>query len=174
MAEEAQGQATDQPQQMFEIRRLYLKDASFESPNSPAVFTQSFQPESNVDLHSIHRKVQDKIYEVELNITLTVKSAEEVAYLVEVKYAGFFGAVGYSDEQMGHLLGSFCPATIYPFAREVISDLVVKGGFPQMVLAPINFDVLYQQQLQKQQQQNEATPTDEPATEAPAADSTKH
>ena len=102
---------------------------------------------------------------------MTVKSGKEVAYLVEVKYAGIFGAVGYSDEQMGHLLGSFCPNTLYPFAREVISDLAVKGGFPQMVLAPINFDALYQQQLQQKQQQNSAAPAEE---DTPAADATKH
>ncbi len=138
------------PQQLFEIQRIYLKDSSFESPSSPTVFTKPFNPESNVELHSNTNKLDDHLYEVELSITLTVKSDKEVAYLVEVKQAGVFLAKGYSDEQMGHMLGSYCPNLIYPFAREVISDLVVKGGFPQMLLAPINFDALYAQHMQEQ------------------------
>ena len=138
------------PQQLFEIQRIYLKDSSFESPVSPAVFIKPFNPDSNVELHSNTNKLGENLYEVELSITLTVKSDNEVAYLVEVKQAGVFSAKGYSDEQMGHMLGSYCPNLIYPFAREVISDLVVKGGFPQMLLAPINFDALYAQHLNEQ------------------------
>ena len=138
------------PQQLFEIQRIYLKDSSFESPSSPAVFVKQFNPESNVELHSNTNKLDENLFEVELSITLTVKSDDEVAYLVEVKQAGIFSAKGYSDEQMGHMLGSYCPNLIYPFAREVISDLVVKGGFPQMLLAPINFDALYAQHMQEQ------------------------
>lgn len=138
------------PQQLFEIQRIYLKDGSFESPSSPAVFTKPFNPDSNVELHSNTTKLGDDVFEVVLSITLTVKSDNEVAYLVEIKQAGLFSAKGYSEEQMGHMLGSYCPNLIYPFAREVVSDLVVKGGFPQMLLAPINFDALYAQHLQGQ------------------------
>ncbi len=139
-----------QEEQVFEIQRVYLKDASFESPAAPGVFTKAFQPESNVELNSHSKKLAEGIYEVELNITLTVKSEEEVAYLVEIKQAGVFTATGYPDEQLAHLLGSYCPNLVYPFAREVISDLAVKGGFPQMLLAPINFDMLYANHLQEQ------------------------
>ncbi len=153
------------PPQLFEIQRIYLKDSSFESPSSPAVFIKSFNPDSNVQLHSNTNKLGDNLYEVELSITLTVKSDNEVAYLVEVKQAGVFSAKGYSDEQMGHMLGSYCPNLIYPFAREVISDLVVKGGFPQMLLAPINFDALYAQHLQEQ---------DKPEKQDQAEEQTKH
>ena len=153
------------PQQLFEIQRIYLKDSSFESPVSPAVFIKPFNPDSNVELHSNTNKLGENLYEVELSITLTVKSDNEVAYLVEVKQAGVFSAKGYSDEQMGHMLGSYCPNLIYPFAREVISDLVVKGGFPQMLLAPINFDALYAQHLQEQ---------DKPETQDQAEEQTKH
>jgi len=144
------------PQQLFEIQRIYLKDSSFESPVSPAVFLKPFNPDSNVELHSNTNKLGDNLYEVELSITLTVKSDNEVAYLVEVKQGGVFSAKGYSAEQMGHMLGSYCPNLIYPFAREVISDLVVKGGFPQMLLAPINFDALYAQHLQEQDKPEQA------------------
>ncbi len=153
------------PQQLFEIQRIYLKDSSFESPASPAVFLKPFNPESNVELHSNTNKLGDNLYEVELSITLTVKSDNEVAYLVEVKQAGVFSAKGYSDEQMGHMLGSYCPNLIYPFAREAISDLVVKGGFPQMLLAPINFDALYAQHMQEQ---------DKPEKQGQAEEQTKH
>lgn len=138
------------PEQVFEIQRIYLKDASFESPTVPQIFTQEFKPETNVDLNSVHRKLQDNIFEVELNITLTAKVKEDVAYLVEIKQAGIFGAAGYNDEQMGHMLSSYCPNLLFPFAREVICDLIVKGGFPQMLLSPINFDALYMQTLQEQ------------------------
>ena len=141
MAEEnqapEQGAGNGQPEQAFEIQRMYLKDASFESPSSPQVFTQQYQPESNVELNTVHRLLQDNIYEVELNLTLTVKIEDAVAYLVEIKYAGIFTIIGYPDDQMDHLLASYCPNLLFPFAREVISDLAVKGGFPQMLLAPI-------------------------------------
>ena len=153
------------PQQMFEIQRIYLKDSSFESPSSPGVFIKPFNPDSNVELHSNTNKLGDNLYEVELSITLTVKSDNQVAYLVEVNQAGVFSAKGYSDEQMGHMLGSYCPNLIYPFAREVISDLVVKGGFPQMLLAPINFDALYAQHLQEQEK---------PEKQDQAEEQTKH
>jgi preprotein translocase subunit SecB len=156
------------PQQLFEIQRIYLKDSSFESPVSPAVFIKPFNPDSNVELHSNTNKLGDNLYEVELSITLTVKSDKEVAYLVEVKQAGVFSAKGYSDEQMGHMLGSYCPNLIYPFAREVISDLVVKGGFPQMLLAPINFDALYAQHIQEQDKAGKPEKQDQ------AEEQTKH
>ncbi len=149
MADNAQGGA---PQQVFEIQRIYLKDASFESPAAPQVFTRQFQPTVTVDLDSDSRQVADNVYDVELRITATVKLGEEVAYLVEVKQAGIFGIAGYDEQQLGQLLGAFCPTVIFPYAREAISDLVVKGGFPQLLLAPVNFDALYMQKLQQAQQ----------------------
>lgn len=138
------------PEQVFEIQRVYLKDASFESPASPAIFTREFKPETNVELNAGNKKLTGSIHEVVLNITVTVKVEDEVAYLVEIKQAGIFSTAGYQDEQLGHLLGSYCPNLLYPYAREEISNLVVKGGFPQMLLAPINFDALYNQHLQEQ------------------------
>jgi preprotein translocase subunit SecB len=140
----------NQPEQVFEIQRVYLKDASFESPGAPAVFTREFKPDVNVELNTGNKKLAEHVYEVLLNITVTVKVEDQVAYLVEIKQAGVFAAAGYSQEQLGHLLGSYCPNILYPFAREAISDLAVKGGYPQILLAPINFDALYQQHLQEQ------------------------
>ncbi len=148
MADETPGQA---PQPVFEIQRIYLKDVSWEAPTAPAVFTKQFKPATNVDLNSAFRKLADHVFEVDLNLTVTVKSNDEVAYLVEIKQSGIFSIAGYDDAQLGHLLGSYCPNILYPFAREVISDLVLKGGFPQMLLAPINFDALYMQHLAERQ-----------------------
>lgn len=139
-----------EPQQVFEIQRIYLKDSSFESPQAPVIFTKELNLSTGVELNTASRKLGDDVYEVELNITVTVKQEEEVAYLVEVKEAGIFTAAGFEPEQMGHMLGSYCPNILYPFAREVISDLAVKGGFPQLLLTPVNFDLLYAQHLQQQ------------------------
>lgn len=140
------------PQQVFDIQRIYLKDSSFESPQAPVIFTKELNLSTGVELNTASRKLGDDVYEVELNITVTVKQGEDVAYLVEVKEAGIFTASGFEPEQMGHMLGSYCPNVLYPFAREVISDLAVKGGFPQLLLAPVNFDLLYAQHLQQQAQ----------------------
>ncbi|MGV6816760.1 MAG: protein-export chaperone SecB [Thiotrichales bacterium] len=142
--------AAQQANPTFEVQRIYLKDLSFESPTAPAVFTREFKPEAGVELHSGNRKLGEDVYEVEIHLTLTVKSGDEVAYLVEVKEAGIFTLKGYEQEQLGPLLGAYCPNMLYPFVREVISDVVVKGGFPQQLLAPINFDALYAQHLQEQ------------------------
>ena len=157
----------NQPEQQFEIQRIYIKDLSFESPNAPEVFTREYNPSVGIELNTAHRMLSEGIYEVELNITVTVKSNEEVAYLIEVKEAGIFTAIGYPDEQLAHLLASYCPNIIYPFARELVSELAVRGGFPQQLLAPINFDALYAQHLQEQAQQKAQTEAGGDATDAP-------
>lgn len=160
MAEEQANQA----EQHFEIRQIYLKDLSFESPNSPEIFTKDFKPAVNVELNTAHRALSDGFYEVELNLTVTLKSNDEPAYLVEVKQAGIFLISGYPDEQLAHLLAAYCPNIIFPFARELVADMSVRGGFPQQLLAPINFDALYAQHLQEQAQEQEQTGGNEEAT----------
>lgn len=133
----------------FSIQKIYTKDLSFETPNSPKIFTQAWQPSLDVNLATQSNALEDDVFEVVLSITATVKLGEEIAYLVEVQQAGIITANGFEQEELAPLLGSFCPNILFPYAREVISDLVSKGGFPQLILAPINFDALY---LQKQQQ----------------------
>ncbi len=146
-----------QPQQEFVLQKFYLKDVSLESPRSPQVFTREWKPDTNVQLNSQARKLDEQgLYEVELTLTVTSQSQEETAYLVEVKQAGVFLIRGFPDDQLNHLLAAYCPNTLFPFAREVISDLVIKAGFPQMLLAPVNFDMLYAQQLQQRNQENDA------------------
>ena len=138
----------------FSIQKIYTKDLSFETPNSPKIFTQAWQPSLDVNLATQSKPLEDDVFEVVLSITATVKLGEEIAYLVEVQQAGIISANGFSQEELAPLLGSFCPNILFPYAREVISDLVSKGGFPQLILAPINFDALY-----LQRQQENATPS---------------
>jgi len=137
--------------QQFTIQKIFLKDTSFESPNSPDVFTDTWEPNINIDLNSNGRNIGENLHEVVLGITVTAKIGEKVAYLVEVQQSGIFALTNFSEQEMGMMLGSYCPNLLYPFAREVISDLVLKGGFPQMILAPVNFDAIYQDHVKRQQ-----------------------
>lgn len=150
MAEEnqpAQGQ-----EQQFSIQKLYLKDVSFESPNAPAVFTEGeWQPEINIQLNSSNRSIGSNNYEVDLKITVTAKQNKKTAFLVELTQAGIFTIAGFEEENLKGMLGAFCPETMFPFAREAVAELVGKGGFPPLLLAPVNFNALYMQQAQQQQ-----------------------
>ena len=137
--------------QQFAIQKIYLKDVSFESPNSPQAFTDgNWQPQINVQLNSSNQSIADDTFEVVLNITVTAKHEDKTAFLVEVKQAGIFTISGFPEENMGGMVGAFCPETLFPFAREAISEMVSKGGFPPLLLAPVNFNALYTQQVQQQ------------------------
>lgn len=146
---------TSADEKQFAIQKLYTKDISFETPNSPKVFTLKWEPSLDLNLGTQVQTLEDNLYEVSLTITVTVKLGETTAYLVEINQAGIFTIAGFSEQEMGPMLGSFCPNILFPYAREVISDLVNKGGFPQLILAPVNFDALYMQHVQ-QSQQNQA------------------
>jgi len=142
--------------QQFAIQKIYLKDVSFESPNAPQAFMGGdWQPQINVQINSSNQKVADDTYEVILDITVTAKQDDKTAFLAEIKQAGIFTIAGFSQENMGGMVGAFCPETLFPFAREAISELVSKGGFPQLLLAPVNFNALYTQQAQQQAAQSE-------------------
>ncbi len=148
-------------EKQFSIQKIYTKDLSFETPNSPAIFTEKWEPAVDFNLGTHVTTVQDGgFYEVTLTATLTVKVAEKIAYLVEVKQSGVFALTGFDDQELGPMLGSFCPNILFPYARETVSDLVTRGGFPQLLLAPVNFDVLYAQHMQQQSaEQAQAKPT---------------
>jgi preprotein translocase subunit SecB len=139
-------------QQQFSIQKIYLKDVSFESPNSPAVFTGEWKPEVNVQLNTEIKGLDNNMHEVTLSVTVTAKQQDKTAFLVEVKQAGLFQLAGFEQEQLGGMLGAYCPETLFPYAREAISDLVTKGGFPQLLLSPVNFNALYMQHQQQQAQ----------------------
>lgn len=142
--------------QQFAIQKIYLKDVSFESPNSPQAFTNDeWKPQINVQINSSNQTVADDTYEVVLNITVTAKHEEKTAFLAEVKQAGVFTISGFPEENLGGMIGAFCPETLFPFAREAVSELVSKGGFPQLLLAPVNFNALYAQQVQQAAEQTE-------------------
>lgn len=140
-------QETQNPQ--FEIQRIFTKDISFESPNTPGTFVEEWKPEVTLNLETKSNKVQDNLHEVVLSITATVNSNKKTAFLIEVHQAGVFMINGFTNEQLHQMLGSFCPNILFPYAREVISDMVVRGGFPQLILAPVNFDALYAQHMQQ-------------------------
>ena len=147
MAEDNTQAQSNENQPEFAILRVYLKDVSFETPNSPEIFTEEWEPEINLQLSSGVKTVEDGIYEVVMSVTVTAKQGEKTGFLAEVEQAGIFTLKGFDEEQLGSMLGAYCPNVLYPFAREAISDLVVKGGFPQVLLAPINFDALYAQRM---------------------------
>lgn len=149
----------EQAKQKFEIQKIFVKDLSFESPNSPAVFREKWQPKTDVHLAANNNKVEDDIFEVTLHVTVTSTQDEKTAFLVDLKQAGVFLIKGFPEEQLDHLLGSYCPHTLFPFAREAISDFVTKGGFPPLLLSPVNFDALYSQQLAKLKEQETSTDT---------------
>lgn len=134
----------------FEIQRIYVKDLSYEAPNTPHTFNEDWKPEVQLNLETKSTRIQDNIHEVVLSVTATVTSSQKSAFLVEVHQAGIFSASGFPNDQLHHMLGSFCPNILFPYAREVISDLVVRGGFPQLILAPVNFDALYAQHMEEQ------------------------
>jgi preprotein translocase subunit SecB len=137
----------------FSIQKIFTKDISFETPNTPQIFTEKWEPNVDFNLGTQNQTLEDNLFEVSLSVTVTVKCNDKTAYLVEVSQAGIFSISGFSEQEKAPMLGSFCPNILFPYAREVVSDLVAKGGFPQLMLAPVNFDALYAQHLQNNQQQ---------------------
>lgn len=140
-----------QPQ--FALQRIYVKDLSFESPNAPETFRQDWAPKVNLDLNSNSQQVADNLYEVVVSLTVTVTNEEKTAFLVEVQQAGLFFIKGLEEAQLHHTLGAFCPNVLFPYAREAIDSLVTRGSFPALMLAPVNFDALYAEAMQRQAQE---------------------
>ena len=136
------------------VVKIYVKDFSFESPMTPDVFNkQEWSPNTNLNLRSAHTSVSDTLHEVVLTITVDAKEKEDdkkTIFLVELQQAGLFEINGYNKEEMNAVVGSFCPNVLFPYARESIASTIQKGGFPEFVMQPINFDALYQQSLQQQ------------------------
>ncbi len=147
-------------EKQFAIQKIYTKDMSFETPNSPKIFTETWEPSVEFNLGTHVEPLESSFYEINLTITITVKNKETVAYLVEVNQAGIFSLGGFTEQEMGPMVGSFCPNILFPYAREVVSDLIVRGGFPQLLLAPVNFDALYAQHLQQAQQAQQVPSSD--------------
>jgi len=145
--------AADQqpPQQQFVIQRIYVKDMSFEAPLGVEAFGLTWKPQVNQEINSKNRKVGDNQYEVSLALTITVKLDDKVAFLVEVEQAGVFAIAGFTDAQLTQVLNTLCLQILFPYARETIDSLAVKGSFPALMLPPINFDALFAQALAQRQ-----------------------
>ncbi|NJD84725.1 protein-export chaperone SecB [Candidatus Erwinia dacicola] len=133
----------------FQIQRIYTKDISFEAPNAPQVFQKEWEPEVKLDLDTASSQLADDVYEVVLRITVTATVGEDSAFLCEVQQAGIFSIGDIEGTQMAHCLGAYCPNILFPYARECITSLVSRGTFPQLNLAPVNFDALFMNYLQQ-------------------------
>ncbi|WP_028470620.1 protein-export chaperone SecB [Neptunomonas japonica] len=143
-------QVAEQPKgPQFSIQRVYVKDASLETPNSPQIFTKKWQPEINLEMNTKTTPLSEEHFEVVLTLTVTVKNEEDTAFLVEVQQGGIFQVSGMNEQEVSHTLGAFCPNLLFPYARETIDTLVTKASFPPLMLAPVNFDALYAQQMQQ-------------------------
>lgn len=143
-APEAQG-----PQ--FSLQRIYVRDLSFEAPKSPEIFRQEWTPSVELDLNTRQKPLEGDFHEVVLTLSVTVKTAGETAFIAEVQQAGIFLISGLDAAAMSHTLGAFCPNILFPYAREALDNLVTRGSFPALMLAPVNFDALYAQELARMQ-----------------------
>lgn len=149
MAEEAKNQ--------FNIQKIYIKDVSFESPNAPTSFSfEKWDPQIELNMNNSNQKLNDTTYEAVLTITATVKNNDETSFLAEVHQSGLFNITGLSDQDLAYVLSSQCMTILFPYAREAISELVAKGGFPPLILNPVNFDALYAQHVQKKSEEDQA------------------
>lgn len=144
MADEIQQQASAQ----LALERIYVKDLSFEVP-SAKTFTQEWQPELDISLSSSAEQLDANHFQIVLSVTVNAKNQGSVAFIAEVHQAGIFLIENVPQEQLPHILGAYCPNILFPFAREAISDVVTKGSFPQLLLAPINFDAAFEENLQR-------------------------
>jgi preprotein translocase subunit SecB len=145
---------SEQPTAQVRLERIYLKDASWESPKSPGIFAENWTPEVQADINTKSNRVEDTRFEVVLTIGLSAKLGEEAtAFIVEVQQAGLFHIEGVEGETLRRVLGTLCPTTLYPYAREAVDNLTLKGGFPALHLAPVNFEALYAEAVRQQEQQ---------------------
>jgi preprotein translocase subunit SecB len=147
----------EQAAKQLAISKIYTKDFSFESPLAPGVFKSGeWKPETNLNLRSAHNALDGNAHEVILTITVEAKQGDNTLFLVELQQAGIFEIAGYEGDELAAIVGSFCPNILFPYARESIATMIQKGGFPEFVLQPINFDALYLQAKQQQQEQGAA------------------
>ena len=152
MAENQAGEQQAQPQ--FALQRIYVKDISFESPNAPEVFQGEWKPQVNLDLNTASSKVSDNNYEVVVSLTVTAKVGDKTAFIVEIQQGGIFHIGGIEGAQLAQTLGAFCPNILFPYAREAIDNLISRGSFPALMLAPVNFDAIYAEAVRRKQEEN--------------------
>ena len=151
---------SENAQPVFSIEKLYVKDLSVEVPNSPEVFLEREQPQVEIQLNTSGRTVGESVYEVVLTVTVTAKLAEKTVFLVEVGQAGIFRVQNVPEDQIEPLIAVACPNILFPYAREAVSDAVSRAGFQPIVLQPVNFEGMYMQRLQQQEEQAAGAPAD--------------
>ncbi len=134
-----------EPQTVFQIEKIYVKDLSLEIPGAPQVFLQAESPQIEVQINHDSKQFAEAVYEVTVTVTVTAKAGDKTLFLAEASQAGIFTVRGVPQEELGPLLGIACPTIVYPYARETISDVIVRGGFPPVLLAPVSFEALYAQ-----------------------------
>ena len=139
----------------FSVEKIYVKDVSFEAPGAPAIFNEQGQPDLQLNLNQKVQRLSETAFEVVLGVTLTCKAGDKTAYVAEVEQAGVFGLIGLEPQAIDVLLGTQCPAILFPYVRTLVSDLIQAGGFPPFYLQPINFEGLYAETLRQRQQQAE-------------------
>ena len=156
MPEDEQPEAqADDNKKIMRPQKIYLKDVSFESPNSPELFATKWDPKLGVEMNSSTSVLGDDVYEVILTVTATVSVEDKTAFLSEVHQAGIFILKGHEPDILQQVQQVYWLNTLYPYACAALSDLVTKGGFPQLLLPPMNFRALYAQKLQKNQEEQE-------------------
>jgi preprotein translocase subunit SecB len=148
----------EQQDPVFQIQRVYLKEASLEQPNSPAILLEQEQPSVDIQLGVEAGQVTDGIYEVCVTATVTTKIKDKTMFLVEAKQAGIFEIRNLPQEQMGPIMGIACPQIVYPYLRGNVADLITRAGFPTVHLAELNFQAMYEQQQAGLQQQGGQSP----------------
>ncbi|MBT07635.1 MAG: protein-export chaperone SecB [Rhodospirillaceae bacterium] len=140
-------------ERLVSLQTLYIKDVSFEAPNSPGVFLEdAISPETKINLANTHDKIGDDSYDVCLKIRVESTYDDKTIFIAEVEQAGVFVIKGYTEDEIKGLIAVFCPNTLFPYIRELVSSLVTKAGFPALLLQPINFDALYAQALEETEQ----------------------
>lgn len=157
LAQQASGEEQAQP--VFGIEKIYVKDLSLEIPNAPEVFLQRENPEVGIELHNAAAAIGDGVYEAVITVTVTSKIEDKTVFLVEVAQAGIFQIRNVPNEALEGILGVTAPNILFPYARETVSDMVTRAGFPPVLLNPINFEALYLQQKQQQAQAGEGAAT---------------
>ncbi len=135
----------DQQQPLFAIEKIYVKDLSLEIPNAPSIFLERDTPEINMQLGSKNESIEDGLYEVLLTVTITAKIKDKIMFIVEAQQSGIFRIRNVAADEIDPVLGIGCPNILFPYLREVVSDIVTRAGFPPVILSPVNFEALYQQ-----------------------------
>ena len=148
---------TENNKNIVRTQKIYIKDVSFESPNSPALFAKEWEPKLGIEINNSISVLGEDIYEIILTVTATATVEDKTAFLAEVHQAGIFVLKGHDPDELQRLQQVFCMRTLYPYACATVSDMVTRGGFPQLLLAPVNFNALYAKKLQQVTDQKESS-----------------